>query len=113
MLAADPIQTARQIAARFAAALDAEDYRSAAALLTSDCTYETGTKTLIGRDAVVESYRSAGRFARQNLDAVSTLIPSTEPPPTRPLSTSLITSGITGTTTSINADSTCDGMRRG
>jgi hypothetical protein len=60
-----------QIATRFAAALDAEDYEAAGRLLAADCAYDTGTQTLVGSAEILASYRAAGEFARQRLEAVA------------------------------------------
>lgn len=56
-------------AARFAAALDAEDDVAVSACLASGCEYEAPEGVLIGPEAIVDSYRknavaARGRFAK-------------------------------------------------
>lgn len=48
----------RALAARFAAALDANDFEAATALLAPDCRYESPDGPLVGSTRIVESYRS-------------------------------------------------------
>lgn len=61
----------RQIAERFAAALDRDDYDAASELLASDCRYEiSNTETLVGPAAIVGSYRAHSERAKQSLDEV-------------------------------------------
>jgi hypothetical protein len=57
-------------ARQFAAALDAERYEAARALLAPTCRYRTRTHTLTGPDAIVDSYRANGLAARRLFDAV-------------------------------------------
>ncbi len=59
---------ARKIAAAFAASLDAEDYRRAAALLADDCHYECRGATYRGPSEIIARYRESGDFVRRNLD---------------------------------------------
>lgn len=54
----------------FAKALDAEDFETAAAMLTPECEYASPDGTLIGPDAIVASYRSHAERARWRLDEV-------------------------------------------
>ena len=58
---------------RFAVALDADDYQTVASLLADDVEYFTGDKTIVGRDAVVESFRSASRWGRTAFDELTFL----------------------------------------
>jgi hypothetical protein len=57
-------------ASRFAAALDAEDYSTARALLAGDCIYDTGAARITGTDALIESYGANGEAARRRFDEV-------------------------------------------
>ena len=57
-------------AARFAAALDEEDYLSAGALLAEGCVYYAGASTLVGADAIIGSYRGNGEAARRRFGEV-------------------------------------------
>jgi hypothetical protein len=58
------------IVQRFAAALDAEDYSSARELLAPNCTYHLGDDTIVGQNAVVDSYRANGQSAKQRFDSI-------------------------------------------
>jgi hypothetical protein len=58
------------IARRFAAALDAEDYMSARALLAEQCVYETGGAVVVGVDAIIESYQTNGKAAQRRFDEI-------------------------------------------
>ena len=58
------------IARRFAAALDAEDYWAARELIAEGCVYYPGNDSIIGRDAIIETYRSAGESAKRRFDAI-------------------------------------------
>lgn len=58
-------------AARFAAALDAEDYDTLVALLTADCEYVARDGACIGPEAIARSYRTAGTWAKSHIEAVT------------------------------------------
>lgn len=53
-----------------ATALDEDDYESARAVLAPEIVYEIGDETLVGREAVVASYRSASEMAHELFDGV-------------------------------------------
>ena len=59
-----------ELALRFARALDREDYDVVRALLAPDCRYEARGGPISGADAIVDSYRCAGRTARSLFDTV-------------------------------------------
>ena|SRR5262245_5092126 len=63
--------TAEEIATRFAAALDADDFAPARELLAASCHYEVRGAVLIGPDAILDSYRAASESARREFDRVS------------------------------------------
>jgi len=63
--------TAEEIATRFAAALDADDFAPARELLAASCRYEARGAVLIGPDAILDSYRAASESARREFDRVS------------------------------------------
>jgi hypothetical protein len=58
------------IASDFAAALDAEDYAAARRLLAETCVYRLGAETIVGPDAIIDSYRTNGESAKQRFNAV-------------------------------------------
>lgn len=58
------------VARRFAAALDAEDYAAAIELLADDCVYRSRSGPIVGLAAIVTSYRGIGDAARRQLDAI-------------------------------------------
>ena len=58
------------VANGFAAALDAEDYSSAHALLAPDCVYQIRNETLTGADVIIDSYRENGATAKRRFDAL-------------------------------------------
>lgn len=60
-----------QRAARFAEALDRDDYLSAADLLAASCVYQTRSGQLVGPAAICDSYRKASEWGRRNLDALT------------------------------------------
>ena len=60
----------RDIAQRFAAALDRDDIESAASMLAPDCHYDNGATILKGPDAIINSYRESSERARRLLDEV-------------------------------------------
>jgi hypothetical protein len=62
--------SATELALRFALALDREDYNVVRALLAPDCRYEARGAPISGADAIVDSYRCAGRTARLLFDTV-------------------------------------------
>ena len=66
MAASAPID----IATRFAAALDAEDYPPARALLADECVYTIRGTTHKGPDAIIASYREAGEEAARMFDEI-------------------------------------------
>jgi Domain of unknown function (DUF4440) len=57
-------------AQRFATALDEENYAPLAELLAADCEYVTSQTTLVGREAIVLSYKDAGTWAKANIQSV-------------------------------------------
>jgi hypothetical protein len=59
-----------QTVCRLAAALDAEDYVAARAVLAVGCVYHTGTTTLTGQDVILASYRANAEAARGRFDEV-------------------------------------------
>ncbi len=61
------------IAGQFAAALDAEDYAAAFALLAEDCLYDAGAVVLTNRHAIIDSYRVNAEDARRRFDEVEYL----------------------------------------
>jgi hypothetical protein len=58
------------VAARFARALDVEDYRSLASLLSADCQYFAPKGRIVGLEAIVASYREASNWAKENIHSV-------------------------------------------
>jgi hypothetical protein len=54
----------------FASALDAEDYAAARGLLADRCVYFIGDATLIGPDAIINSYRINGEAAKERFDSI-------------------------------------------
>jgi hypothetical protein len=65
--------SATTVAGQFAAALDAEDYAAAFALLAEDCLYDIGAVVHAGRLAITESYRENADDARRRFDEVEYL----------------------------------------
>jgi hypothetical protein len=63
-------KTPQAIARQFAAALDAEDYVAARALVAEDCIYRLGDGVISGPDAIIDSYRANGAAARRRFDEV-------------------------------------------
>jgi len=63
--------SAAEIAVRFAAALDADDFTAAGALLSPECCYEVRGDVLTGPDAILASYRAASEGARKEFDRVT------------------------------------------
>ncbi len=60
-----------ELALRFARALDLEDYSVLRALLAPNCQYEAPNGPIEGADAIVDSYRRAGKAARSLFDAIA------------------------------------------
>lgn len=58
------------VAERFATALDRDDYETVASVLAEEVSYSIGDDVLLGREAVVESYRTASKMAHQLFDQV-------------------------------------------
>ncbi len=56
------------IALRFAAALDTDDYSTVAALLTRDCRYQSPTGLIEGRRDITGQYWRASRWARERFE---------------------------------------------
>ena len=54
----------------FATALDADDYAAVARLLSDDCEYLGPSGMVVGRDAVISSYRSHSAWAKSHLQDV-------------------------------------------
>jgi hypothetical protein len=63
--------TAEEIAARFASALDADDFAAARVLLAPECRYEVRGSVLIGPDAILESYRVASEGGKREFDRLT------------------------------------------
>ena len=59
-----------EVAERFAESLDREDYETASRLLHDDCVYTIGGQVHRGKEAILASYRKAGDWVAENLDAV-------------------------------------------
>lgn len=62
--------TAAEVAARLAAALDAEDYAAARGWLADDCVYHIDGGDIVGPDAIIDSYRGNGDQARRRFDEI-------------------------------------------
>ena len=67
---ADPIPDPPSVVARFARALDREDYDQAAACLHPDCVYSIRGDTHCGAAAIVDSYRGNGDTAAEVFDSI-------------------------------------------
>jgi len=61
---------ALSIAQQFAHALDYEDYETATMLISPECIYRIGEKTITGSEAIIASYRESGDWAKANLDRI-------------------------------------------
>ena len=59
-----------EVAERLANALDHDDYETAASVLADRVRYSIGDEALVGREAVVESYRTASEMAHRLFDRV-------------------------------------------
>ena len=57
-------------ASALAAALDAEDYQTARALLADDCRYEFRGKVIQGADTIIDSYKTNGDAGHDRFDSV-------------------------------------------
>jgi hypothetical protein len=55
-----------EVVRKLARALDADDFVAAAGLIAPDCEYRARSETLVGREAIVASYASASRWAREH-----------------------------------------------
>lgn len=64
-------QTAITTATQFAAALDAEAYDEAIALLADECVYESPDGTLTGPEPIIASYRDKGEGASSRFDEIT------------------------------------------
>lgn len=60
--------SAYAIVAVLAQALDTDDFDTVRPLLAADCVYETGRETLIGPEAIVQSYAANSAWARKTFD---------------------------------------------
>lgn len=58
------------IAARFATALDDEDYTTAMACLAENCVYESPTGKVTARESIITSYQDNGDSARDRFDSI-------------------------------------------
>ncbi len=67
----EPDRSAKGVAARFAAALDADAFEVVRPLLAPECVYEVRGETLVGRDAILRSYAAASRAGRRRFDHVT------------------------------------------
>lgn len=65
--ATDPVEVVETLAT----ALDEDDYDTARSVLDPEVVYEIGGNTLIGPDAVVDSYRKSSELAHQLFDEVA------------------------------------------
>lgn len=59
-----------EVAERLATALDQDDYQTVASVLAEEVRYSIGEEVLVGREAVVESYRTASEMAHRLFDQV-------------------------------------------
>lgn len=59
------------VARQFAAALDVEDYTTARALVSAECVYDIGKETIVGVDAIINSYARNGEQAKVRFDAIA------------------------------------------
>ncbi len=59
-----------RIAERFASALDAEDYATAAGFLSSDCEYSVRGRNYRGPAEIIASYKDHGDSAAQDFDEI-------------------------------------------
>ena len=66
----NPQSSPVDVAARFAAALDRDDFDGAAELLMSDCVYQFEGDLITGREAIIETYRRNGEWARSTFDRI-------------------------------------------
>ena len=60
----------RTIAERFGDSLDTDEFDKTEKLLSADCKYSIGDKTLIGPNAICESYMQNMQEGRRKLDAL-------------------------------------------
>jgi hypothetical protein len=65
-----PPEIVTQAAAMLSAALDRNDFATAARLITPDCRYEVRGDTLIGAPAIITSYAESNEWAIAHLDEV-------------------------------------------
>lgn len=63
-------RASHEIVEAFATALDHDDYESAQSYLHADCRYEVGAEKLIGRSAVIDSFRDNSKWAHSHLDKI-------------------------------------------
>lgn len=61
---------AQAIVGRLAAALDADDFATALALLHDQCVYVGATETLVGAEGIIASYADASAWAHRAFDEV-------------------------------------------
>lgn len=61
---------AREVVARLARALDADDYTGARACLDDDCVYLGRDETWTGSEAIIGSYADASAWAHRTFDEV-------------------------------------------
>ena len=59
---------AQAIVRRLAAALDADDFTTARALLQDQCVYAGASETLLGAEAIIASYADASAWAHRAFD---------------------------------------------
>lgn len=59
------------IVERFAQALDDEDYATAALCLDAGAEYDSGEKTILGVDDIIDSFRDAAERGRKTFDSVT------------------------------------------
>src|SRR5580765_845858 len=65
-----PAKNVAQVASTLAAALDRNDFATAASLISPECRYEVRGETLIGADSIVASYAESNQWATTHLDEV-------------------------------------------
>lgn len=66
----EPTASARDVVARLARALDADDYTGARACLAEDCVYVGRDETWNGSEAIIGSYADASAWAHRTFDEV-------------------------------------------
>ena len=65
-----PPDIVSQAAAALSAALDRNDFATAAQLISPDCVYEVRGEIMIGADLIIASYAASNQFAVTHFDEV-------------------------------------------